>query len=541
MQSLASKLTRRIVSAAAAVTLLASIGASGVLAGGPPSLGFYVDDVRYRTVGTPTDFFGTGAPESTLRQDLQPRDRYQRRRGQARRPRLQRRPVARLRRHLGRGRHARPVHERRADLRRRGRGPADDQPRSGEVVLLQRRAGARLEVRVTEPHRPSRTGTRTRSSPGRDARGSSILATPRTRRTSPMGRRSRSVRRRFERIAGGLALADIDRSRSVGDSGDAAKPERTHGIPGRRPRGLDPAQVDGLDRRRPGGLPADAPRGRRRDGRLLGEASRTGRSSPTSSPARSPRSSRPSRPRIRSRWRRSSTTSGGSSSRTRRRGTTPGSWPTSRRRARPPASPARCSWPRSPRTCSCGGRRRSGPSSRPSSSRGSARRSACPRGSMASSPTPPRSGRSSRSPRRARRPVSTPRTAGSPARPELGQPRVYASAEAHSSIDKACMTLGLGRDALVHVPTDDALPAASRRARGGDRRGHRGRAPPDRDRRDARDDRLDVGRPDRAARPDRGAPRPVAPRRRRVRGRRRAARRSAGRTSRAGSARTRSS
>jgi len=65
MQSLASKATRRIVSAAAAVTLLASIGASGVLAGGPPSLGFYVDDVRYRTVGTPTDFFGTGAPEST--------------------------------------------------------------------------------------------------------------------------------------------------------------------------------------------------------------------------------------------------------------------------------------------------------------------------------------------------------------------------------------------------------------------------------------------------------------------------------------------
>lgn len=65
MHALTSKLTRRIGSAAAAVTLLASIGASGVLAGGPPNLGFYVDDVRYRTVGTPTDFFGTGAPEST--------------------------------------------------------------------------------------------------------------------------------------------------------------------------------------------------------------------------------------------------------------------------------------------------------------------------------------------------------------------------------------------------------------------------------------------------------------------------------------------
>jgi hypothetical protein len=60
-----SKIARRIAAAASAITLLASIGASGALAGGPPSLGFYVDDVRYRTVGTPTDFFGTGAPEST--------------------------------------------------------------------------------------------------------------------------------------------------------------------------------------------------------------------------------------------------------------------------------------------------------------------------------------------------------------------------------------------------------------------------------------------------------------------------------------------
>ncbi len=33
--------------------------------------------------------------------------------------------------------------------------------------------------------------------------------------------------------------------------------------------------------------------------------------------------------------------------------------------------------------------------------------------------------------------------------------RVYASAEAHSSIEKACMTLGLGRAALVRIPTDD--------------------------------------------------------------------------------------
>jgi len=38
----------------------------------------------------------------------------------------------------------------------------------------------------------------------------------------------------------------------------------------------------------------------------------------------------------------------------------------------------------------------------------------------------------------------------------LGSPRVYASAEAHSSIERACMTLGLGRAGLVKIPTDDA-------------------------------------------------------------------------------------
>ena len=40
-------------------------------------------------------------------------------------------------------------------------------------------------------------------------------------------------------------------------------------------------------------------------------------------------------------------------------------------------------------------------------------------------------------------------------RPEMPGLRVYASAEAHSSIEKACMTLGLGRDALVRIPTND--------------------------------------------------------------------------------------
>ncbi len=43
---------------------------------------------------------------------------------------------------------------------------------------------------------------------------------------------------------------------------------------------------------------------------------------------------------------------------------------------------------------------------------------------------------------------------GLPGHADLGRPRVYASAEAHSSIEKACMTLGLGREGLVKLPTD---------------------------------------------------------------------------------------
>jgi len=60
-----TKLVRRVTAAASAMVLLASLGAGVAAAGGPPKLGFYVDDVRYRTVGTPTDFSGTGAPAST--------------------------------------------------------------------------------------------------------------------------------------------------------------------------------------------------------------------------------------------------------------------------------------------------------------------------------------------------------------------------------------------------------------------------------------------------------------------------------------------
>jgi aromatic-L-amino-acid decarboxylase len=38
---------------------------------------------------------------------------------------------------------------------------------------------------------------------------------------------------------------------------------------------------------------------------------------------------------------------------------------------------------------------------------------------------------------------------------DIAEMRVYASAEAHSSIEKACMTLGLGRGALVRIPTNE--------------------------------------------------------------------------------------
>jgi aromatic-L-amino-acid decarboxylase len=40
-------------------------------------------------------------------------------------------------------------------------------------------------------------------------------------------------------------------------------------------------------------------------------------------------------------------------------------------------------------------------------------------------------------------------------RPDVPGLRVYASEEAHSSIEKACMTLGLGRTGLVKIPTND--------------------------------------------------------------------------------------
>jgi aromatic-L-amino-acid decarboxylase len=49
------------------------------------------------------------------------------------------------------------------------------------------------------------------------------------------------------------------------------------------------------------------------------------------------------------------------------------------------------------------------------------------------------------------------RTRGLAGRPDLPALRVYASAQAHSSVDKAVITLGLGQENLVHVPVDEAF------------------------------------------------------------------------------------
>lgn len=59
-------MVRRLAAGLAAGAMLLSIAASSVAAGGPPSLSFYADGVRYRTVGTPTDFSATGAPASSF-------------------------------------------------------------------------------------------------------------------------------------------------------------------------------------------------------------------------------------------------------------------------------------------------------------------------------------------------------------------------------------------------------------------------------------------------------------------------------------------
>jgi aromatic-L-amino-acid decarboxylase len=80
---------------------------------------------------------------------------------------------------------------------------------------------------------------------------------------------------------------------------------------------------------------------------------------------------------------------------------------------------------------------------------------------------------------------------------DVPQLRVYCSEEAHSSIEKACMTLGLGRAGVDEDPDQRSLRAAPRRPRGSHRRRQGRRRPPDRPRRHDRHDLHHVARPDR--------------------------------------------
>ncbi len=57
---------RTLVTALVGAALIVILASSSVLAGGPPGLAFYVDGQLYRTVGTPTDLSGTGAPDATF-------------------------------------------------------------------------------------------------------------------------------------------------------------------------------------------------------------------------------------------------------------------------------------------------------------------------------------------------------------------------------------------------------------------------------------------------------------------------------------------
>jgi hypothetical protein len=65
MRDLKASIARRVALALPAAMLVVTLGSGGVAAGGPPAPAFYVDDVLFRTVGTPTDLSGTGAPTHT--------------------------------------------------------------------------------------------------------------------------------------------------------------------------------------------------------------------------------------------------------------------------------------------------------------------------------------------------------------------------------------------------------------------------------------------------------------------------------------------
>ena len=138
-------------------------------------------------------------------------------------------------------------------------------------------------------------------------------------------------------------------------------------------------------------------------------------------------------------------------------------------------------------------------------------------------------------------PGSMRRPAGWPRRATARRAAVYASAEAHSSIEKAAMTLGLGRAAVGKIPVDDdyamdveALATAIAEDRAA------GRCPIA-DRRHGRHDVVDLRRPGRGDRRRRRARGPLAARRRRLCRAGRAPARAPRRRSPAGSAPTRSS
>jgi hypothetical protein len=53
---------RMLLALTVCAAAILAVAATAVAGNGPPHLGIYVNGVLYRTVGTPTDFSGTGAP-----------------------------------------------------------------------------------------------------------------------------------------------------------------------------------------------------------------------------------------------------------------------------------------------------------------------------------------------------------------------------------------------------------------------------------------------------------------------------------------------
>ena len=233
---------------------------------------------------------------------------------------------------------------------------------------------------------------------------------------------------------------------------------------------------------------------------------------------------------------------GASSSRTRRTGSTRGSWPTSRRPASAAgilgemliggAQPERDAVAdlADRHGAGIGRRRLAPPGPRPA---GRVRRAHHRHGLDLVAHRPGRGSRRGRLPRRERR--------ASPAARSSGRPGSMRRRRPTRSIEKACMTLGLGRSGLVKIPTDDRYGMRRGRAGGGHRGGSRRRPAADRHRGDDRDDVVDLDRPGRRHRRRRGRARAsgstsMPP----TRGRSRCSR-SGGRRSPAGSAPTRSS